>query len=483
MFSTTIATAADGSNNTTYLTLSTSATVPLGSVSTTLTSLSSKENTSINNTIPVSFSVTAAVTATSHTSSGALSTTGTTETSVATTSATTPSVTAQAFSHSSIGNTIKATITRSMTPHSNQSNYISTSTTVPSVSTPTLMSSGSVLDQSSSTVKSTVTAQSKEDPSTATIAPSVSSTIHFSSQESSASVKSDVTVQASSTNITNPMVASVQSNSTTENTVSAAENSYNSVTATISNTPMASSYKSPSLVTKFLVSSLSVESLTPIPSAGGTTVVSVDTSSHFKPSDSTISHTNSSKMSSLFVSSSATVLNVNSSSFTLVHPSPTSQAVVPTSTSSRPTTPVEGVKTVSMEMTLDLTFEDDYKNPNSKAYKDLTTNLTRSLEKTYKNIEGFIGIRILLIRKGSVVCMYIVILAKDSKADEEMLKNTLEKASKDKTFGFKVTSVKVEEEPTAKPEEKLPNWALITMIALGSLSFVFLVTVICVCVS
>ena len=178
-----------------------------------------------------------------------------------------------------------------------------------------------------------------------------------------------------------------------------------------------------------------------------------------------------------------TASNVNSSSFTLVHPSPTSQAVVPTSTSSRPTTPVEGVKTVSMEMTLALTFKDDYRDPNSEAYKDLTTNLTRSLEKTYKNIEGFIGIRILLIRKGSVVCMYIVILAKDSKADEEILKSTLEEASEDKTFGFKVTSVKVEEEPTAKPEEKLPNWALIAMIALGFLSFVFLVTVICVCVS
>lgn len=198
MFSTTIATAADGSNNTTHLTTSTSATVPLGSVSFRLTS--------------------------------------------------------------------------------------------------------------SPTVKSTVTAQSNEDTSTATIAPSVSSTTHFSSLESSASVKSVVTAQASSTNTTNPMVASVQSNSTTENTVSAAENNYNSVTATISNTPMASSYMSPSLVTKFLVPSLSVESLAPIPSAGGTTVVSVDTSSHFKPSDSTISPTNSSKMSSLFVSSSATVL-------------------------------------------------------------------------------------------------------------------------------------------------------------------------------
>lgn len=179
-----------------------------------------------------------------------------------------------------------------------------------------------------------------------------------------------------------------------------------------------------------------------------------------------------------------TASNVNSSSFPLVHPSPTSQAIVATSTSSsRPTTPVEGVKTVSMEMTLALTFKDDYRDPNSEAYKDLTTNLTRSLEKTYKNIEGFIGIRILLIRKGSVVCMYIVILAKDSKADEEILKNTLEEASKNKTFGFEVTSVKVEEEATATPEEKLPNWALITMIALGSLSFVFLVTVICVCVS
>ena len=198
---------------------------------------------------------------------------------------------------------------------------------------------------------------------------------------------------------------------------------------------------------------------------------------------STVLRETSSAMTSYPAGITVTASNVNSSSFTLVHPSPTSQAVVPTSTSSRPTTPVEGVKTVSMEMTLDLTFEDDYKNPNSKAYKDLTTNLRSSLEKTYKNIEGFIGIRILLIRKGSVVCTYIVILAKDSKADEEMLKSTLEEASEDKTFGFKVTSVKVEEEPTAKPEEKLPNWALITMIALGSLSFVFLVTVICVCVS
>ena len=136
-----------------------------------------------------------------------------------------------------------------------------------------------------------------------------------------------------------------------------------------------------------------------------------------------------------------------------------------------------------MEMTLDLTFRDDYKDPDSKVYKDLTTNLTSSLKKTYQHIEGYIGIRILLIRGGSVVCMYIVILAKDSKADEDVLKKTLEKASKEKKFGFTVTSVKVEEEATAKPEEKLSNWALITMIALGSLSFVFLITVICVCVS
>jgi len=139
-----------------------------------------------------------------------------------------------------------------------------------------------------------------------------------------------------------------------------------------------------------------------------------------------------------------------------------------------------------MEVTLDLAFKEEYNDPSSAEYKALESNLTISLEKTYQNVDGFVGIRILYIRKGSVVCSYIVILAKDAEVEKDKLKKVLDEASKEKKFGFTVKSIKVEEEPTyggtGKREEKLPEWALVTMIVLGCLAFIFLVIVICVCV-
>lgn len=128
-------------------------------------------------------------------------------------------------------------------------------------------------------------------------------------------------------------------------------------------------------------------------------------------------------------------------------------------------------------------FKEEYNDPNSPAYKKLVANLTIELKNVYKKVDGFVNIRILFITRGSVICSYIVILAKNSQVNEEKLKEVLEQAQKDGTFTFKVKSIEVEEEPTKKPEEKLPEWALITIIVLASLAFVFLVTVICVCVS
>ena len=132
-------------------------------------------------------------------------------------------------------------------------------------------------------------------------------------------------------------------------------------------------------------------------------------------------------------------------------------------------------------------FKDEYNDPNSPEYKILVANLTMQLKKVYENVDGFVDIRILFIRKGSVICSYIVILARNSPVKGEKLKEVLEQAHEDRTFTFKVRSIEVEEEPTTesteKPEEKLLEWALITIIVLGSLAFVLLVTVICVCVS
>ena len=131
-------------------------------------------------------------------------------------------------------------------------------------------------------------------------------------------------------------------------------------------------------------------------------------------------------------------------------------------------------------------FKEEYNDPNSPEYKILVANLTMQLKNVYENVDGFVDIRILFIRRGSVICSYIVVLARNSPVKEEKLKEVLEQAHKDRTFTFKVKSIEVEEPTTGstqKPEEKLLEWALITIIVLASLAFVLLVTVICVCVS
>lgn len=137
-------------------------------------------------------------------------------------------------------------------------------------------------------------------------------------------------------------------------------------------------------------------------------------------------------------------------------------------------------------MTLDFKFIDEYNDPKTQEYQELVTNLTIELRKVYEKVDGFVDIRILFFKRGSVICSYIVILAKNSRVKHEELAKIVEQANRDRTFAFKVKSVKVEEEPedgsTKEPVEKLPEWALITMIVLGSLTFIFLVIAICVCV-
>ncbi|XP_068717483.1 uncharacterized protein [Montipora capricornis] len=148
--------------------------------------------------------------------------------------------------------------------------------------------------------------------------------------------------------------------------------------------------------------------------------------------------------------------------------------------SSGPTIPQEGTKTVIIEVSLDMKFLNEYNNINSPAYKNLETELKTNLTKVYKHVDGFVDVRILLITEGSVICNYVVILAKNSAVTEDKLKDILLNAGKE-TFPFKVQSVTLvrTEKP---PNETLPHWALVTMIVLGVLAFVFIVVAICACV-
>ena len=180
-------------------------------------------------------------------------------------------------------------------------------------------------------------------------------------------------------------------------------------------------------------------------------------------------------------------VSTNDSSSTSSPPINTTSSALPaTSTTAQPTAPTlppGGTKLVSMEVSFDIVFKEKYRDTSSPEYEELKNNLTTSLIKVFQNVDGFVGVRILFITEGSVVCNYIVILAKSSKVKESELKEKLQQASNSGEV-FKVKSIKVEEdESSEESEEKLPKWALVVMVVLACLSAVFLVTVIYVCVS
>lgn len=181
---------------------------------------------------------------------------------------------------------------------------------------------------------------------------------------------------------------------------------------------------------------------------------------------------------------SVTMSMKNATNSVGVNATPSSQ-IIPLSTSDvkpRPTLPPQGTKLINMEVTFNLDFIEEYNDQSSLEYKSLVKNLTRTLENGFKNLDGFVGVRIVFIKKGSVVCNYIVILAKDSGVDGDDLKKTLQEASENGKLAYKVKNIDVKEEATTETVEKLPEWALVIMILLGCLSLVFLITMIYFCV-
>ena len=142
---------------------------------------------------------------------------------------------------------------------------------------------------------------------------------------------------------------------------------------------------------------------------------------------------------------SVTMSMKNATNSVGVNATPSSQ-IIPLSTSDvkpRPTLPPQGTKLINMEVTFNLDFIEEYNDQSSLEYKSLVKNLTRTLENGFKNLDGFVGVRIVFIKKGSVVCNYIVILAKDSGVDGDDLKKTLQEASENGKLAYKVKNIDV----------------------------------------
>nr|XP_058969041.1 uncharacterized protein LOC131795476 [Pocillopora verrucosa] len=253
-----------------------------------------------------------------------------------------------------------------------------------------------------------------------------------------------------------------------------------------STTARVASNQMPSSVSMLSASGQSSEKIVRVSSSAIVQSSNVDQSTLVKSSsvDGKSSYGRLITMTTQHLEISVTMSMKNATNSVGVNATPSSQ-IIPLSTSDvkpRPTLPPQGTKLINMEVTFNLDFIEEYNDQSSLEYKSLVKNLTRTLENGFKNLDGFVGVRIVFIKKGSVVCNYIVILAKDSGVDGDDLKKTLQEASENGKLAYKVKNIDVKEEATTETVEKLPEWALVIMILLGCLSLVFLITMIYFCV-
>lgn len=113
---------------------------------------------------------------------------------------------------------------------------------------------------------------------------------------------------------------------------------------------------------------------------------------------------------------------------------------------------------VGMEVSVEQEFSPDLEDNTSKAYKDFSSAFQRQMQKIFQAVQGFQGVEILSLRRGSIVVDYQVLLrlafSPQLKSDFEkvktVLKEELQSASQDgnscqdnQTLCFKSDSIKV----------------------------------------
>ncbi|XP_031572519.1 cell wall protein DAN4-like [Actinia tenebrosa] len=265
----------------------------------------------------------------------------------------------------------------------------------------------------------------------------------------SATAKISTTAAAATTNTTATTVATITPSTTAASTTTA------------SNTSSTTKSMTPTTAT----------SITTTSAGFGATTVSTSGSqiSSVVPSPSPRSPTSQ--------SSSIDSRSVSNSTVTQVTTMTTSTTTTPVV---QPTTSPPKTKAISIKVTFDITFKVEYRNKESNAYKELTTNFTKVLNATFSKMEGFIRVVVLSLREGSVVCDFDVIFKETAIPKVEDVKATLVKARKNNQLGgYGVKKIEVEgEKKDETTKDDLPLWATVTLILLGALGLVLLITVI-----
>ena len=141
--------------------------------------------------------------------------------------------------------------------------------------------------------------------------------------------------------------------------------------------------------------------------------------------------------------------------------------------------PIEGGNVFEVEMKIsNQDYTDELSNSSSEEFKTLSKDLTDILTKVFKDkIRGFSHVVIIEFRKGSVICIFQVIVAKESEVTTENIEETLLDARGTGKYTF--TDITVKEMTMKQTGQRLkwPDWAIIVTSLCGVMLLFIIVTI------
>ena len=141
--------------------------------------------------------------------------------------------------------------------------------------------------------------------------------------------------------------------------------------------------------------------------------------------------------------------------------------------------PIEGGNVFQVKMKIsNQDYTDELSNSSSEEFKTLSKDLTDILTKVFKDkIRGFSHVVIIEFRKGSVICIFQVIVAKESEVTTENIEETLLDARDTGKYTFTDITVKDMTMKQTGQRLKWPDWAIIVTSLCGVMLLFIIVTI------
>ena len=123
-------------------------------------------------------------------------------------------------------------------------------------------------------------------------------------------------------------------------------------------------------------------------------------------------------------------------------------------------------------------YTDELSNSSSAKFKELSKDLTSILTNVFKNkVRGFSHVVIVEFRKGSIICIFQVIVTKESEVTADDIQETLSDARDTGKYTFTDITVKEMTMKQTGRRLKWPDWAIIVTSLCGVMLLFIIVTI------